>query len=114
MFHDMYGMFRGMFVSRTRQSVRDSYSRKKKGFAPDMFHAPKIHRRIRPASLSLRTVSFSQGNADDERVVEVGQPPLPASTGGTLCFTNSTNKALLIKDKPEPKTTKPKKPETRR
>ena len=30
-----------------------------------------------------------QGNADDERVDEVGQPPLPASTGGTLCLSSS-------------------------
>ena len=49
-----------------------------------------------------------QGNAGDERVAEVGQPPLPASTGGTLCFkqwspTNLTSKALLIKDKPTTK-----------
>ena len=32
--------------------------------------------------------AFPRGNADDERVDEVGQPPLPAITGGTLCSSN--------------------------
>ena len=64
---------------------------------------------IRPASLKSATVSFChtacqapccdpprpppRGNTDDGRVEGAGQPPLPAVTTGTLCFSTESTRS---------------------
>ena len=50
-----------------------------------------------PRSVCGRFRSPPQGNAGDERVAEVGQPPLPASTGGTLCLSNGPLQTSRVK-----------------
>jgi hypothetical protein len=68
-------------------------------------HDGGSHRRCPSATQNVMPPAAvpPRGNADDERLDEVGQPPLPAITGGILCSSNGPPqnpqfKALPIKD----------------